>query len=401
VNADNGSTEQVIILTGDWASFHVTNLNSAGTPYHLINFKVEAVGTALSLDAITLTVGDGGTSGGASSAGSTASAGGGSTGSTTAGAGVIPTDPWTVSTNAADDAAGQAAYRVDYEKYFTAAGAGTDQITHYLVVPKAYDTTGNTPIKLFVWGHGCGGNDEWDAVKISPEGIKNNQTGVNIWGDAQAKLMWAGNPSAQPPIAPTQKQTWISLGIGGFETQPSGPAICFNVAKGLTYALHAIEELEKHFNIDRSQIFLGGYSSGGDLTYYALGQSTASIFSGYIVMNSSPFGDSSNTYAHAASAHKAPVFHLAHSSDNTYPLCSQVPANGTGVYTTPYATPYEVGQLDQSYMGRASCCVTPELEDLRTAGYKVTLTTKPGGHGGVDTDLLNYLLPALNDTSWR
>jgi endoglucanase len=109
---------------------------------------------------------------------------------------------------------------------FTTVSGG---VTSWAYVPNNYDSTHNTPTKLFVWLHGCGGQSQYDISMVSY----------------------------------MPNQDWISLAPGGRETTcwtgglaTDGPTI-----------LAAIADIKTHFNIDPSRIVLGGYSSGGDVGY--------------------------------------------------------------------------------------------------------------------------------------
>jgi len=132
----------------------------------------------------------------------------------------------------------------------------------------------------------------------------------------------------------------------------------------------AIADIRSHFNINPRRIILGGYSSGGDLTYRTAFYN-ALTFSGVIVENSSPFRDTGSSQANslAAAAWKFNVAHLAHLSDTTYPIA--------GVRT--------------------------ETNALLSAGYPMTRIEKAGTHYdndagafGTTYDLRTFLLPYMN-----
>jgi pimeloyl-ACP methyl ester carboxylesterase len=153
---------------------------------------------------------------------------------------------------------------------------------NFAFIPDAYDATHQTPITLFVWLHGCGGFSEGDIWTVSPGGAA---------------------------------QSWISLTVGGAEGR------CWNTTQHPAAVLAAIADIKTHFNIDPKRVILGGYSSGGDLTYRTAFQN-AGQFAGVLVSNSAPFfgtGASSTTLLNAASW-RFPVVHLAHRGDTTYPI---------------------------------------------------------------------------------
>ena len=152
--------------------------------------------------------------------------------------------------------------------------------TNWVVVPGAYDSSHQTPISLFVWLHGCGGESSGDIYDVSPGG--------------------AG---------------WISLTVGGREDD------CWDPNSDSPKVLAAIANLKTHFNIDPKRVVLGGYSSGGDLGY-RLAFYNALDFAGILAENTSPFRDTGSTAAQsiAAAGWKFHVAHLAHLEDGTYPI---------------------------------------------------------------------------------
>ena len=83
----------------------------------------------------------------------------------------------------------------------------------------------------------------------------------------------------------------------------------------------ALADVETHFNVDRHQVILGGYSSGGDLAYRT-GFRHSATFDGLLIENSSPFRDTESSAAEslAAATTKIPIVHLAHTGDTTYPI---------------------------------------------------------------------------------
>jgi endoglucanase len=203
-------------------------------------------------------------------------------------------------------------------------------ITNWVYVPKAYDATHATPSSVLVWLHGCGGQNKYDVSMVSPGG----------------------------------SQSWITLAPGGAESA------CWNVSTDGAKVLATLADLKTHFNIDPRHVVLGGYSSGGDLTYRTVFYN-ANLFSGVIVENSSPFRDTGSTQAQslAVAAWKFNVAHLLHTGDTTY----------------------------------APAGVRTELAALTTAGFPVTKIEKPGTHWdndvgttGTSYDLRTFLLPYMN-----
>jgi hypothetical protein len=205
---------------------------------------------------------------------------------------------------------------------------------YWVDVPAAYDATHKTPITLFVWAHGCGGSAEGDITTISPGG----------------------------------DQSYIAISLGGREGPP--PNDCWQPGVDDAKVMAAIADIKSHFNINPRRIVLGGYSSGGDLTYHTA-ILNSSMFAGVLVENSSPFKDSGVTAAQAAAAaFKFHVVHLAHTEDDTYAIAT----------------------------------VRSETDELKAAGFPTERIERAGGHydadageTGTDHDLRAFLLPHLND----
>jgi len=150
-----------------------------------------------------------------------------------------------------------------------------------LYVPAAYDATHQTPTKLLLWMHGCGGEAYGDAWEISPGGT----------------------------------QSWISVSVGGRDDD------CWNPSTDVPLALAALDDVKRRLNVDPRRVVIGGYSSGGDMAYRTAFYN-AKRFAGIIAENTSPFRDtgSSQSSSLAAAGWKFNVAHLAHLSDGTYPI---------------------------------------------------------------------------------
>jgi predicted esterase len=150
--------------------------------------------------------------------------------------------------------------------------------------PDSYSAS--TPISLFVWMHGCGGDAEGDLYTIAPNATR-------------------------------ATQNYIAISIGGRDGD------CWDVNADTPKVLAAITDVAKHFNINPHKVFLGGYSSGGDLTY-RVGFQNTSLFAGLLVENSDPFRDTGATQASllASASWKINIAHLAHLSDESYPIAT-------------------------------------------------------------------------------
>ena len=201
--------------------------------------------------------------------------------------------------------------------------------------PNTYSDS--TPISLLVWMHGCGGDAEGDLWMVAP-------------------------PSTR------QTQSYIAISIGGRDGD------CWSVNSDTPKVLAAIVDVAKHFNINPRKVYLGGYSSGGDMTY-RVGFQHSSLFAGLLVENSDPFSDTGVTPASlmASASWKIRVAHLAHLNDTEYPI--------TGV--------------------RAN------VNTLIANGFPVTLIEKSGTHydpdsgaSGTSYDMIHFLLPFV-DAGWE
>ncbi|MEA2168604.1 MAG: hypothetical protein QOF76_1904, partial [Solirubrobacteraceae bacterium] len=150
---------------------------------------------------------------------------------------------------------------------------------YWIYVPSRYDDSHQTPIPLFVWLHGCGGQSEYDISTVSPGGA----------------------------------QSYIAIAVGGREGG------CWDPNTDTTKVLAAIANVETHFNVDPHRVIIGGYSSGGDLAYRTAFYNS-NLFAGLLAENTSPFRDTGSSQADsiAAATVKFNIVHLAHTEDDTY-----------------------------------------------------------------------------------
>lgn len=208
--------------------------------------------------------------------------------------------------------------------------------TNHVYVPTAYDSTHETPMTLFVWLHGCGGASSGDIWVVSPGG----------------------------------SQSWISLAPGGAEGK------CWNMSSGPAQVLAAIADVKTHFNVNPKRVILGGYSSGGDLTYRTAFYN-AGLFAGVLTANCSPFREAGATQAAVlgAASWKFNVVHLAHLQDTTFLIAD----------------------------------VRAETDAIKAAGHPMTRIEVDGNHWdnpgamvnghavpGTNADIANDLFPYLN-----
>jgi CARDB len=152
--------------------------------------------------------------------------------------------------------------------------------SYWITVPQSYDASHKTPITLFVWMHGCGGESSGDISTISPGGAA---------------------------------QSYIAIAVDGREDQ------CWDPNVDQPKVLGAIADVETHFDINKRHVVIGGYSSGGDLAYRTAFYNSR-MFAGLLAENTSPFRDTGSTQAASlkAASFKFHVVHLAHQSDDTY-----------------------------------------------------------------------------------
>lgn len=220
---------------------------------------------------------------------------------------------------------------VDAQGYFT---LHSGKSPYYGYAPDTYNPA--VPISLFVWMHGCGGDAKGDLYTVAP---------------------WATRAT----------QSYIVISIGGRD------GVCWNTNADAPKVLAAIDHVSRYFNINPRKIYLGGYSSGGDMTY-RVGFENARRFAGLLAVNSDPFRDtgSSGPALMAAASWKINVAHLAHTGDVVYPIAG----------------------------------VRANLATLQSKGFPVIKIEQPGNHWDNDTgvsgtnyNLRTLLLPYL-DAGW-
>jgi hypothetical protein len=216
---------------------------------------------------------------------------------------------------------------------FRHAGCGVE---YWGFVPASYDPA--TPMPLLIWLHGCFGQSGGDIYTVSP-GIEEEEP-----------------------------QDWISLTLVGREGGPEGE--CWVPSVDETKVLQALTDVESHLNINTHRVILGGYSSGGDLSYRT-GFRHSSTFAGLLIENSAPFRDTESTQAESlgAATTKFPIVHLAHNEEeDVYPLAQ----------------------------------VESEVNAVKAAGFPITLVVRPGEHydANTDPDMQEVLLPYIDKGGW-
>lgn len=235
-------------------------------------------------------------------------------------------------------------------KTSSTSSSGAPCADYWVSAPQAYAADHQTPMRLFVWMHGCGGDAAGDIYSVTPD----------------------------------ENRDYLAISVSG----ESASGQCWDTAPGdntdVNKVLNAITDVRRRFNVDPRRIFIGGYSSGGDLAYRTIFYN-AKLFAGVLAMNTDPYRDTGSTQQQslAAAAWKFNVYHLAHDQDDVYPF-------GT---------------------------VQTDIQSLMTAGFNVTFEHVPGDHydepnaGGPDfpgcngvcpgtqADLQTMLLPHIDD-SW-
>lgn len=209
-----------------------------------------------------------------------------------------------------------------------------DALGHYWAfVPSDYSQ--DTSTRLLVWLHGCGGESAGDLWVVG-----------DYYDD----------------------QNYIAIAPDGAEGG------CWSMTSGPRRVRTAIADSFARFRIDPRRVVIGGYSSGGDLSYRTAFYNATS-FAGLLAINTSPFRDTGSTGddSIAAAAWRFPIVHVAHTEDDTYPLGP----------------------------------VKDEIQKLKDAGFPVTFAERPGGHyepspgspnqPGTDEEIQSLLVPHMKD----
>lgn len=180
------------------------------------------------------------------------------------------------------------------------------------------------PTRLFVGLHGCG-------------------------DDAESFAEWAVNPSA----------TRIEQDYIGISVEESSGGGCWSEDE-IPLVLRAIEDVSRCVYVHQKRIVVGGYSSGGELSY-VIGLRHASRFSGILVENASlsRAGDSDELIEGASRL--IPIAHIAHTGDGSYPIED----------------------------------VREDWDRLRSAGFPIDTAEVEGDHDGETEDWSLWLLPRM------
>lgn len=162
---------------------------------------------------------------------------------------------------------------------------GTSPHEYWLRVPTAYDDSHQTPIRMVVFVHGCGGVAQTEATWID----------TYIDNADDYLLMTPG------------------LGRDGQ---------CWDAEDDAAPLLDAIADAKTHFNIDPKRVVLGGYSSGSGLAG-KVAFAHAELFAGLYMLPGRPWWSNDDRNAMmAAAAWKLNVAWRPHTSDEYYAIAS-------------------------------------------------------------------------------
>ncbi len=162
----------------------------------------------------------------------------------------------------------------------------TGTVDYLVHLPKGYVATKAYP--MLVGAHGCGDTAENFA-------------------------QWAVAPPKTRSNLP-----YIAVSVGGRE------GTCWNTATDSALLDSVIAHVRQRVYAHDKKIFVGGFSSGGELAY-KYGMTHAGALAGIIIENSGmyeAFGASNVAAALQAAARKINVAHTANRSDTTFPLTS-------------------------------------------------------------------------------
>jgi predicted esterase len=249
---------------------------------------------------------------------------------------------------------------------FTSGGLKTSPVSgqtfqYWVYVPKGYDITHNTPMKLFCWGGGCGHQSQSDIDMVSLETLG-------------------------------QTQNYIAIAMGWQEGN------CWDVNNDRQPYLDAIANMKTHFNINPNTVVMGGYSSGGDIGYRVIFENSLD-FASILAENTDPFRDTGSTQTAllGAAKWKFNIAHLAHIEDTTYPLTTVEASwqalqnagwvlNGNLTEFTQHGTHWDnPGAVENGFTvaGTAADLQTFLLPLLNTAGWALPNTGTTTGPTGV------------------
>jgi len=161
---------------------------------------------------------------------------------------------------------------------------GTSPSEYWMYVPAAYDDSHQTPTRILVFAHGCGGTGEEYATIIK-----------DLVEDLDHLVMVPG------------------LGKDGQCWDPTGDAAPL---------LASIADVRTRFNVDPRRVVVGGYSSGSTLAGQVAFEN-ADLFAGLVVIPGRPFwSDDNRADLMAGAAWKLNIAWRAHTDDEYYAIAT-------------------------------------------------------------------------------
>ena len=222
----------------------------------------------------------------------------------------------------------QCAMTKDADNFFKLTSSKSD---YWARLPASYDVQSPKPTALLVAIHGCG------------------DTAYNFatWGAV--------------PYALRASQDYIAISIGGRDGQ------CWTVPQDAAIVNAAIAHARSCFYVHQKKIVLGGYSSGGELSY-AMGMTSAASYAGILIENSGlsqGIGGANNVDGVLSSAAwKINVAHSAHLQDASFPIAG----------------------------------VQADRDKMLAAGFPLQYREQAGDHNGTSDDWALFLIPKMG--SW-
>ena len=255
----------------------------------------------------------------------------------------------------------------------------------WIDVPPSYARPGHRPMTLLVWLHGCTGSAYYDASLLS-----------SVYSRDRGYIIAALN------------------GPEDGNRRPGAPS-CWNPFTDVAKVMRDVAVLRTHLAVDPRRIFVGGYSSGGDVAWQTI-FTHARTFAGILAFNTNPVRDnafgrrwglSAIGHAIAAASWRFHVVQISHDHDHAY-------RPGRCGYPG-----YPVCAVDASYHARQDAGVTPAIRALVRAGFPVIYRILPGHHYDADRpsgcesvrpascrtgtyhDIAHDLLPYLRRRAWE
>ncbi len=222
----------------------------------------------------------------------------------------------------------QCSFTPDTDGFFTLTSSKAD---YWVRLPNGYDVDNPTPTRLFVAIHGCG------------------DTAYNFatWGAVPWEIR--------------DTHDYIGISLGGRDGE------CWNMSTDGPIVLAAIDHVRSCFYVHQKKIVIGGYSSGGMLSYN-VGLKNAALFAGILIENSGlseGVGSSNVDKVLTDAAWKLNIAHTARTEDQSFDILS----------------------------------VQSDRDKILAHGFPLQYRELAGPHDGTSQDWYEYLLPKMAD--WR